>query len=259
MEVALYHTRRSIQHSQRTGAIQFLQSPETFSDVPSSLLIPGYTFSISNGVMCCASVKMAFQHRRNDVTSRNVFLGTAASSLFSGFHFLWTSPFGPEIFNNQLVNQSYHIIFIHLNAVFNFDTLVKIPEVVVESRRDRKAEEYPGQVIMDAVVYVLPVVWGLPPTIVSAYFQAFVYDRQWFFEQCAYIDQMRGVPGLLPTLCYLQVAGSCAASFAALLVTLRDKKPISKNQEILGITVLSVPAMIIWTIYSGGLFFQLFD
>ena len=240
-----------------TGAIQFFQSPETFSEVPPSLLIPGYIFAISNAVMCCGSVKMAFQHRRNDVTSRNVFLGTAASSLFSGFHFLWTSPFGPEIFNNQLVNQSYHIIFILLNTVFTLDTLVKIPEVV-ESRRDRKAEEYPRRVVMDAVGYILPVVWGLPPIIVAVYFQAFVHDRLWFFEQCTYIDQMRGVPGLLPTLCYLQVAGSLSASFAALFVTLRDKKLVSKNQEIWGITVLSVPTMI-WAMYGGGLFFQLFD
>ena len=40
-----------------TGAIQFFQSPETFSEVPPSLLIPGYIFAISNAVMCCGSTQ----------------------------------------------------------------------------------------------------------------------------------------------------------------------------------------------------------
>ena len=102
-------------------------------------------------------------------------------------------------------------------AVLQLIIKIKIVEVALDHTRrsiqhSQNIFDCLGQVVIDAVVCVLPVVWGLPPTIVSAYFQAFVYDRQWFFEQCAYIDQMRGVPGLLPTLCYLQVAGSCAAS-----------------------------------------------
>ena len=49
-----------------------------------------------------------------------------------------------------------------------------------------------------------------------------------------YIDQMRGdsTSGVLPTVCYLQAAGSLLASFATLCVTLRYKRLISKNQKI---------------------------
>ncbi|CAB9521064.1 expressed unknown protein [Seminavis robusta] len=217
-----------------TGAVDYLSSPETFTVVPSTLMIPAYTFAISNLVMCMASVRMAFLHRRFDLTARNAFLGTAVSSLFSGFYFLWTL----------------------LNTGFILDTLLQIDEVV-EGRRDRKSgeDDYQGRYIVDALGYVLPIAWGLPFILGTAYVDAVLYDRPWFFEQCQYIDQMRGFPGIQPQLCYLQVAASLAASYGSLFVTLRDKKLITKNQELAGITLFSVPTLI-WAIYVTAVFFR---
>lgn len=69
-----------------TGTIQLVQSPKTlFLEVPSSLVIPGYIFAISNAAMCFSSVQMALNHRRNNVPARNVLLGAAVSTLLSGF------------------------------------------------------------------------------------------------------------------------------------------------------------------------------
>ena len=211
--------------------------------VPEYLKLPTYIFAISNIIMCTVSVRMSFLHRRYDLTARNAFLGVAASSMFSGFYFLWTSPYGPEIFNNHLVTQLCFAVFVLLDVGFVIDTLLRTSEIV-ESRRDRKAGDYSGRYIVDALGYVLPVVWGLPFILPTAYTDAILYDRTWFFEQCQYIDQMKGVPGMNANLSYLQVVLSLAASYGALFVTLRDKKLISKNQELAGITVFSVPAMI---------------
>ena len=240
-----------------TGAVQFLQSPETFSEIPSSLQIPAYVFVASNTISCFSSVRMAFLHRRGDLTARNAFLGTAVSSLFSGYYFLWTSPFGPQILNDPITNRSFFAVFTLLNTFFIIDTVLRLPQVV-ESRRDGRAKEYNGRFILDAMAYVSPVAWGLPAILATAYYQSYLHDRPWFFEHCLYVDQVRGVPGLQPNLCYLQVAASLAASYGALFVTLRDKRLITKNQEILGITVFSVPALI-WTVYGSGLFFQWFE
>ena len=240
-----------------TGAVQFLQSPETFSEIPSSLEMPAYVFVASNTISCFSSVRMAFLHRRGDLTARNAFLGTAVSSLFSGYYFLWTSPFGPQILNDPITNRSFFAVFTLLNTFFIIDTVLRLPQVV-ESRRDGRANDYNGRFILDALAYVSPVAWGLPVILATAYYQSYLHDRPWFFEHCLYVDQVRGVPGLQPNLCYLQVAASLAASYGALFVTLRDKRLITKNQEILGITVFSVPALI-WTVYGSGLFFQWFE
>ena len=115
-------------------------------------------------------------------------------------------------------------------AVLQLIIKIKIVEVALDHTRrsiqhSQNIFDCLGQVIMDAVVYVLPVVWGLPPTIVSAYFQAFVYDRQWFFEQCAWYRAYC----LLCAIFKLQVVAQ-PRSFAALLAMLRDKKLISKNR-----------------------------
>ena len=240
-----------------TGLLDWLASPETWSSIPESLIVPSYVFAISNLIMCTVSVRMAFLHRKYDLTARNGFLGVASSSMFSGFYFLWTNPWGPHVFNNPLITQLCFAVFVILDIYFVIDTILRIPDVV-ESLRDRKTRDYQGRFWVDTVGYVLPVVWGLPFILPTAYLDAILYDRPWFFEQCQYIDQIRndgGTPGILPCLCYLQVALSLAASYRALFVTLRDKKLITKNQELAGITAFSVPALI-WTIGGTTVFFQ---
>ena len=241
-----------------TGAQRFLTSPPDFAEIPSSLELPVWTFVITNTIMCSASVRMAFLHRKFDLAARNAFLGTAASSLFSGFYLLWTSPFAPNAFNNQVINRSCFGVLVLLNVIFIMDTLLNVPDIV-EGRRDRKADDYEGRYIVDVLGYVLPVGWGLLPVVGTGIIGSVLHDRQWFFEQCVYIDQMTGQPGLNASIVYLQVMTSLAASYASLFVTLRDKKLIGKQQELAGITVFSVPTMI-WTIYVSVIFLQhLFD
>ena len=189
-------------------------------------------------------------HSRYDLVARNGFLGVASSSMFSGFYFLWTSPYGPTMFNNHLVTQLCFAMFVLSDLGFAVDTVLSADEIV-ESRRDRKTKDYAGRYWVDALGYVLPVIWGLPFILPTAYFDAVLYDREWFFNQCQYIDQMKGVPGMNASLCYLQVILSLAASYGALFVTLRDKKLISKNQELAGISVFSVPAMIYTTFVTA--------
>jgi hypothetical protein len=229
------------------------------STLPDSLAPWAVAFSVANVIMCVASVRMSFIHRQGDLTARNAFLGTAVSSLFSGFFFLWVSPFAPAVFtNNNTVSQGCFALLLLLNTVFILDTLVKIPEVV-EGRRDRKVEptpvvDHPLLFVRDALGYVLPIAWGLPVIGATGYQASFVHDRQWFLDYCQSIQVSTGFPFLASTA-YLQVLASLAASYGALFVTLRDKKLINKQQELVGITLFSVPAMI-WTIWVTVIFYQ---
>lgn len=214
-----------------------------------------YTFFASNLIMCLASVRMSFIHRKGDLTARNAFLGTAVSSLFSGFFFLWSSPYAPDILqNNALVSQGSFATLCLLNAFFIMDTCLQV-DTVVEGRRDRKREEgTPSLFWRDAMGYVLPIAWGLPVIGSTGYQVSFAHDREWFMNYCQYITDVTGIPFLSNTV-YLQVLASLAASYGALFVTLRDKKLVTKNQELIGITVFSVPAML-WTIFVTAIFYQ---
>mmetsp|Transcript_9937 Transcript_9937/g.18138 ORF Transcript_9937/g.18138 Transcript_9937/m.18138 type:complete len:232 (-) Transcript_9937:528-1223(-) len=86
-----------------TAVFRYFESPEAFAEVPLSLELPTYIFTVSNVIMCASSVRMAFIYRRNDLTARNAFLSAAVSSILSGFYYLWTSPLGPEVLNNQMM------------------------------------------------------------------------------------------------------------------------------------------------------------
>jgi len=237
-----------------TAAVRFAMGPEVFAEIPSQLFLPTYAFTFSNIIMCLISIRMSFVHRRYDLTARNAFLGTAASSLFSGFYYLWTNPLGPDIFNNQLVTQACFATLVFLNVVLITDTCVRVSDVV-EGRRDRKAQDYDGNFLVDALAYVFPVAWGLPFVLATGWVDAVLYNRDWFFEQCQYIDQQTGAPGMQANLCYLQVLASFGPAMGALFVTLRDKKLISKQQEVTGITIFSVPALV-WTIWVTSAFFS---
>lgn len=234
-----------------------LQSTGT-TVLPASLASWSIAFSLSNVIMCGASVRMSFIHRKGDLTARNAFLGTAVSSLFSGFFYIWLSPFAPSAFDVDIVSQSCFGVLLLLNAYFILDTMVQIPEIV-EGRRDRRVETVPSDqnptiFVRDALGYVLPIAWGLPVIGSTAYQTSIAHDRHWFLDYCHHIEVTTGFP-FLASVAYLQVLASLAASYGALFVTLRDKKLISKQQELLGITVFSVPAML-WTIWVTVIFYQ---
>ena len=196
---------------------------------------------------------MAFLHRQGDITARNAFLGTAVSSLFSGFFMVWISPFPiGDLFNHLWLSRTCFAILVALNGIFIFDTIANTEEIV-EGRRDRKAEDYQGRTIVDALGYVFPVAWGLPLIVVTGYIASVMHDRTWFLEQCQFIDQRTGAPGMQSHIFYQQLSTSLAACYASLFVTLRDKRLINKTQELVGITVFAVPALV-WTVYTTVLF-----
>ena len=75
-----------------SAAVRYAISPDLFAVIPPETEAIMNIFTVSNIIMCTASVRMAFSHRQGDLTARNAFLGTAVSSLFSGFFMVWISP-----------------------------------------------------------------------------------------------------------------------------------------------------------------------
>ena len=235
------------------GLIRLVQSSELFAVIQPEMEIVMNAFTVSNIMMCFASVRMAFIHRQGDLTARNAFLGTAVSSLFSGFFMVWISPF-PEgdIFNSLMISRIFFAVLVGLNGFFIADTIIQTKEIV-EGRRDRKAEDYKGRKVIDTLGYVFPVAWGMPLIAATGLISCVIHDRAWFMEQCQFIDAQIHHPGMQSHIFYQQLSTSLAASYASLFVTLRDKKLINKMQELGGITIFALPALI-WSIYTTYIF-----
>ena len=237
------------------AAIGLSTSPEAFSNIPTVMELFMNIFTVSNIVMCFASVRMAFIHRQGDLIARNAFLGTAVSSLFSGFYMVWISPFSEgDIFNSLWISRMFFAVLVGLNAFFIADTILRTDEIV-EGRRDRKAADYTGRKIIDTLGYVFPVAWGMPLIAATGWNSCVIHDRSWFIEQCLFIDSQLHYPGFQSHVFYQQLSTSLAASYASLFVTLRDKKLISKTVELGGITIFAMPALI-WSIYTTVTFIR---
>jgi len=235
-----------------TAAWQRLGQHE-FAEIPPVLEPVMWTFTCSNLVMCLASMRMAFIHRQGDLTARNAFLGTAVSSLFSGFFMVWISPFDSPVvglLENDIINRSCFAVLVILNVYLIMDTILNTNEIV-EGRRDRKAQDYAGRTIVDTLGYVFPVAWGMPLIVSTGYIASVWHDRPWFMEQCLFIDHGMGVAegSMQAHIFYQQLSTSLAASYASLFVTLRDKKLINKTQELTGITAFALPSLI-WSAYT---------
>ena len=231
-----------------TAAVQALRGD--FAIIPAWLEPVLYAFTVSNVVMCLASVQMAFLYRRNDIASRNAFLGTAVSSLFSGYFMVWISPFEVgDIFNDLWLSRLSFAVLVGLNGYFILDTLLKQDELI-EGRRDRKAEDDERRELMDKIGYIFPVAFGMPLIATTGYLASVAHDRAWFFQQCQFIDEsLTHAPGMQAHIFYQQLSTSLGAAYASLFVTLRDKRLISKTQELAGIALFAFPAFV-WSVYT---------
>ena len=235
------------------GVYQFLHGD--LHDIPDYIEWPTYTFSFSSTILCLQSVRMAFLHRRFDLTARNGFLGTATSMLFSALYTLWTSPFSAaDVFNDITINRAFMGVFVVLNTYFIFDTISKIPEVL-EGRRDKKADDYMGREVVDTLLYILPgVVTPLVTVLATAIIVSVLHDRTWYWDQCDFILETTGIPFNAHGF-YVNISAALAASIASLMVTLRDKKLVSKTVEVAGITAFALPTLI-YTIFVAFVFIR---
>lgn len=233
-----------------TAAVQALKGE--FANIPASMEPVMNAFTVCNVVMCTASIRMAFIHRRKDIASRNAFLGTAVSSLFSGFFMVWISPFAEgDMFNDIWISRLSFAVLVGINVFFIADSLMK-QEELIEGRRDRRAEDYDGRILVDTLGYIFPVAFGLPLVVATGYLASIAHDRAFYFEQCQFIDKVLrvpGTPGMQSHIFYQQLSTSLGASYASLFVTLRDKKLITKNQELAGIALFALPAFV-WSVYT---------
>jgi hypothetical protein len=218
---------------------------DLFAVLPNYLEPLTYLFCLSNLCMCTASIRMAWLHRRNDLASRNAFVGTAGSSIFSGYFLLWASPFAPDFMTTPLASQIGFGILVLWNVLFVTDTIIRAKDII-EGRRDGKTENENASFAFEYLRYIATGAWGLPVVVATGYISSVAHDHSWMMAVFDHVYDTYG-HGMEASVFYNNVLASMAAAYGSLFVTLRDKRLVSKRTEWVGIAVFALPALI-WTI-----------
>ena len=220
---------------------------ELFATIPDSVEPLLYLFCASNLTLCLASIRMAWIHRRTDLASRNAFVGTAGSSLFSGYFLWWASPFASDAWTTPLASQVGFGILVAWNVLFVTDTVLRATDIIKGRQAKRSQEERENaSYAWEYVRYIASGAWGLPVVAVTGYICCVLHDHDWITAVFQHNYDTYG-HGLQASVFYNNILASWAPAYGSLFVTLRDKKLISKQTEWIGIAAFAIPALI-WTI-----------
>mmetsp|Transcript_25444 Transcript_25444/g.40022 ORF Transcript_25444/g.40022 Transcript_25444/m.40022 type:complete len:403 (+) Transcript_25444:175-1383(+) len=217
---------------------------ELFATVPDYLEPVMWAFCISNFFMCAASIRMAWIFRRNNVASRNAFVGVAGSSLFSAYFLVWASPFAPELMITPLASRIGFGILCGWNIILIGDTMIRSKDII-DDRRDDRAQDENAPFALEYLRYIASAAWPLPVIASTGYISSVLHDHEYMISVFDQVLKTDGL-GMQASVFYNNVGGSMAAAYGAFFITLRDKKLISKQEEWMGIAAFSVPVLI-WT------------
>jgi len=236
-----------------TAAARWLAGrQELFATIPDYLEPVMWAFCISNFFMCAASIRMAWIFRRNNVASRNAFVGTAGSSLFSAYFLVWASPFAPALMVTPFASRIGFGVLCGWNIILVGDTMIRAKDLI-DDRRDDRAQDENASFALEYLRYIASAAWPLPVIASTGYISCVLHDHEYLLSVFDQVFKTDGL-GMQASVFYNNVGGSMAAAYAAFFITLRDKKLISKRAEWMGIAAFSVPVLI-WTVDVSARFF----
>lgn len=196
--------------------------------------------------------QMAYQFRRTDPKSRDVFVNNSIMTLINVWVVLklcvpLSAPFNSYQLSEVLMTvMCVSVLYMTGVSVYNAPELIRTRNRKKKIGRHKKGKynkvveegktmtfEEKVEWTMDYVNYIFPFFYPLPFIIGSFLF--FVgRDSTWIAEQCAKFPYVRSVA------LYVNVAAALTIGIISLLVTLRDRKLVSKKTESVGISVISI-------------------
>lgn len=198
---------------------------------PNTVYIPLLTvWGTSSFITALSGAVMALRYRRHDRSTRNVFIGSSNAMALGAWMAWWISPCFPSSLSSHLLStivMTPPILF----GVHNVFTTLRDADALITKRRDKlaakrfKAAKHRRLIwIRDFMIYIMPIVYGLPFFIASPA-AGVVFDRETFVSMCAQKD------GLLALIVYALVLTNLNIGLGNLAVTLRDKRLIQRLQE----------------------------
>lgn len=199
-----------------------------FSDIPESLFVPFWTWSVGSVSQAITSLQMTAAYRKNDETVKKGFDVMSYALLQAVWLAIYSSPFAPQVADNFWFSSSMSLLCVFPVLAGNIHELLHLHEKM--SHRARRNKEKGGDLggIGDILAYGLAVAIGTLPAVGAIPFLTNPeHDRQWFLHcQDFPSGELFVTYGF-----YATVLSSLVVGFQAFAITLRDKKLISKDQE----------------------------
>lgn len=195
----------------------------TFVSLPSSTLLHPWIgiWATSVTIQAVSGAFMAIKFRRREQSVRDAFLSNSFISLLNvciNLRVLYHSTF--PLFQQLILPLCALSAIYILKALRSANQLIHSRRSTRQSRTQQTMKEKLG----DLCCYVLPESFPLPFILVAVnFFNA--HDSVWISSQ------LQTMPGLREVCLYANVLGTLAVSFVSFLVTLRDRRMISKSIE----------------------------
>lgn len=154
-------------------------------------------------------------------------------------------PFAPDIFNAPHASEIIFGLLSLAGLVGDLDSVLRIPDILDSRNRKKiKGKQDESSIVQDLVAYIFPVLWGIPLYAIGLWRMVDSMDapggiRAAFLESCLHDGGM--MSNQIPIF-YAMVIATCSVSYGSFAVTLRDKKLITKHQEQLIVSILSLIA-----------------
>jgi hypothetical protein len=198
------------------------------------------TLVLSSVAQSFSSIHLACHHRKGQPAVRNTFLCNAAVAILGSVSALWSSPWYPDVWNG-VPSKAFYLIMDGIGLIGMADNLVRL-KALIASRQVTSTDRYHVdgmgrvQYWKDVFVYMMPILIGAPFFLGIGWQFGIRHDRSF------YLNLLRDgrFPHLQSGAVYSMIMVAMGASYSSLVVTLRDKKLISKSTEGSALTVILV-------------------
>ncbi|KAG7358569.1 hypothetical protein IV203_015158 [Nitzschia inconspicua] len=196
------------------------------------------TLTFSSVAQSFSSIHLACHHRQGQPAVRNTFLCNAAVAILGSVSALWSSPWYPDILNGA-PSKAFYLILDGIGLLGMADNLLHL-KALIGSRQVTSTDKLHVDGIgrlhywKDVFVYMMPILIGAPFFLGIGWQFGIHRDRNFYLN----LLQDGRFPHLQTGAVYSMVVVAMGASYSSLVVTLRDKKLISKSTEGFALTVV---------------------
>lgn len=208
------------------------------------------TLIVSTVAQSFSSIHLACHHRQGQPAVRNTFLCNAAVAVLGSVSALWASTWYPDAWNG-LPSKAFYLILDGIGLIGMADNLFRLKELI-GSRQTTSADRYDvdgmnrWQYWKDAFVYMMPILIGAPFFLGIGWQFGIQHDRTFYLQL---LVQDGTFPHLQSGAVYSMIMVAMGASYSSLVVTLRDKKLISKTAE--GLSLTGILVALVWSLYQA--------
>lgn len=202
------------------------------------------TWLLTSIANACSGIRMAIKHRSHNRPIRNGFIGASIYVILSAWSAWWMSPNFPE----SLLPHTVSMTVVGPLAIFgtwNSISTAKDAASIIQSRRDVKAKRDAAFATTITMSWLRDMSLFVAPAVSQLFFYIIIsiivnYDRTLIMKQCEAMDDFQAM------VIYFDVALSFSASLLSLVITLRDRRLLSRVQEktifslVLSLSVMAV-------------------